>query len=274
MTVSSETSWSVEGVASVELGVDEILGYRFDCTTSTHSTTAQLTWEHADEGASNPFDVERIDDGSRLLVANQHLIEENLGRYRCIDSVAGESAVLLLTNGQTMFMQLYVFYNRLALYIPVSHFPYPAGLAVTSDQDCVIAVLNHPANLTVYTSTYLGPLPVNHTTWHLPNGQAIHDSDPRVLYRTTGSTLALSDVTTADAGVYTCTAEQTLLGAVSAASVSIELKVFGEYSHLCMVIIACLCSSLYMVYTYSVHTYACVYIAAGVQHSWSMYMYN
>ena len=93
-------------MASVELGVDEILGYRFDCTTSTHSTTAQLTWEHADEGASNPFDVERIDDGSRLLVANQHLIEENLGRYRCIDSVAGESAVLLLTNGQTMFMQL------------------------------------------------------------------------------------------------------------------------------------------------------------------------
>lgn len=101
VTLDSEPKWPVMGVASVELGTD-ILGYRFDCTSSVKGySMTLLTWERVGH-TINPFEVSRTSNGgSRLEVERIQLTEANLGQYRCIHRGTGDNVSLLITDGQS-----------------------------------------------------------------------------------------------------------------------------------------------------------------------------
>ena len=98
VTVEQEPTWDIERVATVELGGETLLGYRFDCSTSANDGS-QLTWTR-DSTNNNPFGVGRITGGSRLTAESVDLIYGNLGVYVCEDLLTGASEMLNITNGE------------------------------------------------------------------------------------------------------------------------------------------------------------------------------
>jgi hypothetical protein len=106
VSLDSEPTWPVAGVASMELDSD-VAGYWFDCAAAGEpATSTRLTWERVG-GERNPFEVARLPSGSsRLIVGGALLLQENLGHYRCWHRDTGESSVLLLTSGQSGAMNL------------------------------------------------------------------------------------------------------------------------------------------------------------------------
>ena len=100
VSVESEPTWPVAGVASLELHSD-VVGYWFDCNAGEDTSLTRLTWERVGH-TRNPFEVARLSTGSsRLIVGGGQLARENLGHYRCWHRDTGESTDLLLTGGQS-----------------------------------------------------------------------------------------------------------------------------------------------------------------------------
>ena len=124
-------------------------------------------------------------------------------------------------------VSLYVTIKLLSLVLVVFVAESPAIIA---DQGTVAARIDQTATLSVYYSTFLGPLTENdfHITWYLPSGQALDPNDTRIEYDTTGSRLILTNVTTDSRGNYTCTVEKRGTSN-SARSTSIHLRVFSEF---------------------------------------------
>ena len=89
------TSWPVEGVATVEIGEVTVIGYNMDCTTSANDGQ-NLSWSRV--SASNPFDVNRIANGSQLAL--QNIEYSNLREYQCVDGANGDVVVLNITTGE------------------------------------------------------------------------------------------------------------------------------------------------------------------------------
>ena len=99
VTINSEPTWPVEGVASLELDSDVVVGYWIDCNAGELTSMTRLTWERVGHDR-NPFEVARLSTGSsRLTVGGGQLLQENLGLYRCWHRDTGESTILLLTSG-------------------------------------------------------------------------------------------------------------------------------------------------------------------------------
>ena len=90
------TSWPVEGVATIEIGGGTVIGYNMDCTTSANDGH-QLSWSRV-SSASNPFQVNRIANGSQLAL--QNIQYSDLGEYQCADGANGDVAVLNITTGE------------------------------------------------------------------------------------------------------------------------------------------------------------------------------
>ena len=88
-------SWPVEGVATVEIGGETVIGYNMDCTTSANDGQ-QLSWSRV--SASNPFEVNRIANGSQLAL--QDIQYSDLGEYQCVDGANGDVTVLNITTGE------------------------------------------------------------------------------------------------------------------------------------------------------------------------------
>ena len=89
------TSWPVEGVATVEIDGVMVIGYNMDCTTSANDGQ-QLSWSRV--SANNPFQVNRIANGSQLAL--QNIQYSHLGEYQCVDGANGDVTVLNITTGE------------------------------------------------------------------------------------------------------------------------------------------------------------------------------
>ena len=102
--------------------------------------------------------------------------------------------------------------------------------AIIAEQERVAAKMNQTVNLSVYTSTYLGPQPEDQLriTWHLTSGETLNSTAMEVEAHQTGSTLVVSRVTAHSVGEYTCSVQQVEDGVLHFRSVSINLTLFGE----------------------------------------------
>ena len=120
--------------------------------------------------------------------------------------------------------------------IPTSHPPYfillppflPANPAICPQVDYVEALVHHQAELAVFISTLSGPLPQNRVTWYWPNGEQVLDTDPRVMFQTTGRRLILSGLMANDSGSYRCQAIHVAESITSNSNTTIQLEVFGK----------------------------------------------
>ena len=72
-----------------------VIGYHMECTTSANDGQ-QLSWSRV--SASNPFEVERMANGSRMVL--QNIQYSYLGEYQCVDGANGDVAVLNITTGE------------------------------------------------------------------------------------------------------------------------------------------------------------------------------
>ena len=79
-------TWSVEGVATIELGGSIPISYYMDCTTSVNNG-AQLMWSRVLD--NNPFRVQQINNGTRLVIPPKTQ-SSSLGIYQCADSATSE----------------------------------------------------------------------------------------------------------------------------------------------------------------------------------------
>ena len=89
-------TWSVEGVASIELGGEIHIRYYMDCTSNVNDG-AQLQWSRV--LGNNSFQVQNIMNGSRLIIPVQ-TERSSLGLYQCVDTATREVAVLNITDGK------------------------------------------------------------------------------------------------------------------------------------------------------------------------------
>ena len=89
-------TWSVEGVASIELGGETLAGYYMDCTSNVNNG-AQLQWSRV--LGNNTFVMQKIVNGRRLLIPAE-TERSSLGLYQCVDTATREVAVLNITDGK------------------------------------------------------------------------------------------------------------------------------------------------------------------------------
>ena len=248
----------MEGVATIELGGETLIGYYMECTSSDNDGT-QLTWSRV--LANNPFEVQTIDNGSRLVISASMVQYTSLGEYQCVDEATGMVAVLNITDGEILYHSgLYPSFlihlsSRLFYFILFSILPFscpsflpflppfnppihshlsPLSLssvnpAICPQVDSVEALVGHQAELAVFVSTINGPLPESRITWYWPSGERLRLSDPRVTFQTSRRRLILSGLTTNDSGSYVCKAVHSVGLSVYRRSTAIELRVLGEY---------------------------------------------
>ena len=82
-------------MATVEIDGVTLIGYNMDCTTSANAGQ-QLSWSRV--SANNPFEVNRIANGSQLAL--QNIQYSDLGEYQCVDGANGDVTVLNITTGE------------------------------------------------------------------------------------------------------------------------------------------------------------------------------